>query len=576
MRCLVNKSLVLALSLLLFSCNDKEVDPYIDPNPLPGADLVLDDLVDMEVYAESMKVDCRYFAGKVISRILANQTEYSSPGIIDFSSAGYYSIEIFSKNSSADAPDVIRMVVLDPERGQAEWGLPPWTPKGVETETIGSQEMQLIYPRDIPDGYSFPLIVVVDGQLTRSTVNLEGMVGSNSFLIKRGVGSIWVPSGDQASEQLVINHRTFPIQTGKFEGPPITLSGVLSMSMYFPSGSYIHISGDLTIPPGTSLTIDAGSFISIDPAVNIYNDGTLALKGSEAFPVTFTCTNHEAYWGGVIGTSAGNLVEASHTIFGRSGYHSGSEYDWGHAHRQALFYSENGALSLDHCYMIDHVGQISYTESASVVMESCLVQRAKTGGQLNDSKVSISHSVFTDFPDDSRDYRDNDNDGLYLIGCLANISSSVFMYAKDDGLDSGGGTSDGVVRVSNTRFEAIFHEGAALSGGSSAGKNQYFTSCIFTDCGQGLELGYSSSAHLVDVDSCSFLRNGVGIRYGDNYEYPHGGYVSVSNSESLENSYADVWNMDREDWVADTMHMEFNNVWVSKGNPMYPQLKILE
>ena len=576
MRSLLNKTIILFLSLSLLACNNKEPEPYIDPNPLPESDIVLDDLVDMEVYAEGMKVDCRYFAGKFTSWIQVNQTVYNSPEMINIDGAGYYRIEIFTKNSSADVPDVIRMVILDPERGEPEWGLPPWTPEEVETEVIGVQEIEMIYPRNIPEGYSFPLVLIADGPLTHSTVNLEGSVGSSSFLIKRGVGSIWIPAGNQAADQLVIDHRTFPIQTGTLEGPPMDLSGVLPSDMYIPPGSYVNISGDLTIPQGTNLTIDEGSFISIDPAVNIYNEGTLMFKGSEDSPLTVSCSNPEAYWGGVIGTGAGNSVEATHTIFGKSGYHSGADYNWGHAHRQALFYSENGLISLDHCYMIDHIGQINYSLFATVKMEFCLVQRAKTGGQLNDSEVSISHSVFTDFPDDSRNYQDKDNDALYLIACIADISSSVFMYAKDDGLDSGGGGTDGLVRVSNTRFEAIFHEGAALSGGSSAGKNQFFTSCIFLNCGQGLELGFSSSTHHVYVDSCSFLRNGVGIRYGDCYAYGVSGYLSVSNSESLENSYADVWNMDRYNWIADTMNMEFDNVWVSKENPMYPQLKVLE
>jgi len=231
---------------------------------------------------------------------------------------------------------------------------------------------------------------------------------------------------------------------------------------------------------------------------------------------------------------------------------------------------------MDHCYMIDHIGQLFYTVSASIELEYCLVQRAITGGQLNDSQVSIDHSVFTDFPDDSNVYIDKDNDALYLIECIAHINNSVFMYAKDDGIDSGGGDGFGDVNVTNTRFESIFHEGAALSGGWGSVKNQRFTNCIFMDCGQGLELGFSSPDHLVYIDSCSFLRNGIGIRYGDNYDFANNGYITVSNSESLENKIHDIWNMDREDWIADTSHMKFNNVWVSTGNPMYPQLKILE
>ena len=145
------------------------------------------------------------------------------------------------------------------------------------------------------------------------------------------------------------------------------------------------------------------------------------------------------------------------------------------------------------------------------------------------------------------------------------------MYAVDDGLDSGG-SQGGEVHVSNTRFESIFHEGAALSSGGSDLKNHYFTSCLFTDCGQGLELGFSSPNHTVTVDSCSFVQNGIGIRYGDNYASSHEGAIFVSNSDIVQSSSYDVWNMVRELWEADTAKMVFSNVRVSKANPLYPQL----
>lgn len=566
---------ILALLLASFTCSCKKKDIDPDPDPDPNADVVLDELVDKEEYSEGMTVDCRYFKGIRTDRIVINQTEYLVPGTHDLSSAGYYRIEIFAKNNSNNKPDAIRIVILDPVRGQTEWGLPPWTPKGVDIETIGSQQIQTIFPRNIPQGVSFPLIVVVESQLTHSIDNLKGSIGLNSFLIKRGTGSIWVPSGEQSPDHLEIDHRTFPIQTGVFTEAPLSISGVLEDNILIPSESYVIIPSDLTISPGISLTIEEGAFISIDPAVNIINEGSLLIKGSDNNPVTFTCSDNEAYWGGVIGTGSGNRVEASHAIFCRSGYHAGGDYNWGHAHRQALFYSEEGSIVLDHCYMIDHIGQIFYPISATLEIDCCLIQRCMTGGQLNTSRVTINHSVFTDFPDDSKVYKDNDNDALYLIECVALINSSVFMYAKDDGLDSGGSTG-GEVTVRNSRFESVFHEGAALSGGYGSEKNQSFFSCIFSDCGQGLELGFGSSDHKVMVDSCIFLNNGIGIRYGDNYNFANDGYISIENSTSKDNVSYDVWNMDRADWVADTSNMDFNNVWVSKGNPMYPQLKILE
>lgn len=578
MRVFYINILVLIFTLLSCSCDPKDPDPGPGPvpDPDPNASISLDELLDMEDYTEGMIVDCRFYMEERVQRILLNEKEYTDPVSLDLSRAGYYRIEIYSYGSVDKDPGAIRLVVLDPQRGQTEWGLAPWTPRGVDIESIGSQEVRLVYPGKVPGGMDFPLVVVVGSQLTGSLANLQATADSKSFLIKRGVGSQWLPSGEQAPEALAINHRTFPIETEVFTDPPTILSGVLDESMNIPSGTYIHIPADLSIPSGLTLSIDTGAFVSIDPGVNINLEGSLLIRGTDESPVTFSCSDQESFWGGVIGRGSANFVKASHAIFGHSGYHSGGEYDWGHAHRQALFYSKGGAIELDHCYMIDHIGQIMYTESATLDLDHCLIQRARTGGQQNFTQVNISYSVFTDFPDDSNVFRDSDNDGLYLIECIARINSTFFMYAKDDGLDSGGGTYPGDVILRSCRFESIFHEGAALSGGNSEAKTQQFYSCVFMDCGQGLELGYSSKTHIVTIDSCLFWRNGIGIRYGDNYTYPNKGYLFASNSESLENASYDVWNMDREDWVADTMNMDFNNVVVTKANPMYPELKILD
>ncbi len=559
------------LVLLVISCKHPPADP--DPEEIPESDITLDELEDKTDYPETMVVDCRYFNGVRVESLIVNGTETSDPVTIDLSSAGYYRIEIIT--DSASDPHVIRLVIMDPERGDTEWGLPPWTPRGVQFEALGTQEVRLIYPRRVPEGAACPLIVVVEGELTHSPVNLEAAVGPSGFRIKRGTGSVWIPDVAEAGTELVIDQRSFPIQPAAFGDPPMLLSGTLNGNTLVPSGTHVHVPDDLTIPSGVVLTFDSGVFVTVAPQVNIVNEGSLVSAGAEGSPITFTCSDPEAYWGGVIGRGSGNLTVASHTIFGRSGFHTGGDYNWGHAHRQALFYSENGSIQLDHCYMIDHIGQVLYTESATVEMSYCLVQRVKTGGQLNTTEVTVDHCVFTDFPDDSDTFRDEDNDGLYLAECVAVIDHSVFMYAKDDGLDSGSSASWGYLTVRDTRFESIFHEGAAMSGGSnSTEKIQRFYNCLFQDCGQGLELGFSSWTHLVYADSCLFLRNGVGIRYGDNYDYPNNGYMYVSNSESLENLSYDVWNMDREDWVADTSHLELDNVWVTKANPMYPELRI--
>jgi hypothetical protein len=149
------------------------------------------------------------------------------------------------------------------------------------------------------------------------------------------------------------------------------------------------------------------------------------------------------------------------------------------------------------------------------------------------------------------------------------------MYARDDGLDSGN-TEGGDILVTNSRFEVCFHEGAALSSGNGSVKNHTFRNCIFTNCGQGLELGFSSPNHTVVADNCQFLKNGVGIRYGDNYTWADvQGKMFIRNSVSLDND-KDVWNMVRMNWSSKLTKMSFENTMVSKICPQYTQLQVIK
>lgn len=547
-------------------------DPIEPIEPLE-ADLTLDELQDMTEYAENLVIDGRYYKGSRVEKLLLNGSPVSG-NIIELNSAGFYRIEIFRDASNDPATGIIRIVLLDADRGNTEWGLPPWTPLEPVIGAIGDQEPLLLYPHAAPPDLSVPLIIVLGEELIDSESNLNAELGSAQFRIKRGVGSVQIPANSRASS-LQIDSEFFPLDISDIPAPDLQLSGELEENLQIPAGSHVHIPGELTIPEGFSLSIGRGSFISIDPEVNIINNGSLSISGTADEPVTVSCSSEGAFWGGFIGRSSGNLIEASFTIFSRSGFNTGGEYAYGHAGRQALFYSENGDLKLDHCYMIDHIGQIFYPLSCTLELKDCLVQRAKTGGQMNQSELFMERCVFTDFPDDSDKYRDEDNDGLYLDECNATIRNSVFMYAKDDGLDSGA-SGGGEVLIDHCRFEANYHEGAALSSGWSVTKLHQISNSVFINNGQGLELGYSSPNHQVIADSCLFIANGVGIRYGDCYEMSHRGHIHVQNSMSLENTYHDVWNMNREHWAADTSHMSFEQVYISSPNSMYPELLVHE
>ncbi len=562
--------LLIILFAFLYSCETLPPETELPPE----ADLSLDELSDKHDYTEAMVVACSSYEGKPVDKILVNGSQHDDTDVLELLTAGYYRIEVFQGMFNQSPAGVIRIVILDPERGNTEWGLPPWTPLEHESGDLGEQLVKLIHAPSAPPNTAIPLVVVLGEELTISDTYLDAALDTALFRIKRGVGSVQIPE-NSGSPTLTIDNHNIPMNINTMDSAPQSLSGVLLADTHIPAGTYIHIPAELIIPEGLTLSIGSGSFITIDPEVNIINNGLLFFSGAVGAPVTVTCSDAEAYWGGIIGSSAGNRVEASHTIFSRSGHHTGGEYSYGHAGRQALFYAENGELMLDHCYMIDHIGQVFYPVSCTVELTHCLVQRVKTGGQINESELVIDRCIFTDFPDDSYEYRDEDNDGLYVSVTNAVISNSVFMFAKDDGLDSGA-SGGGEVLINNCIFEANFHEGAALSSGYSVMKLHRISNSLFLNNGQGLELGYSSPNHQVEVDSCRFIGNGIGIRYGDCYEMSHQGYIHIRNSESLENNDYDVWNMNREHWAADTSHMSFENVHITTANPMYPELIIYE
>lgn len=555
--------LLLFMAWMLSSCH-----------PL-DADLSLDDLEDKQEITGTLFVDVSHFKGSKVERLQINGYGRTTREALSLNHPGFYRLEIFTEGADGPAPDVIRIVLLDKERGEPEWGLNKWTPVPPLIAQIDERNVSLIYPARAPAGISIPLIVKLEGDPANYPQAYVAKSGSGEFYIKRGIGSAMISPEKTGEGMLSIDHRSFPVQVHGFNAAPLLLQGQLASDLYIEAGSYVKIEEDLIIPPGVTLTIEEGVFLSISPEVNLYNEGILRISGSEEMPVTFTCSEAESHWGGIISTGAGNQIEATFAIFALSGFHTEGIYRYGHAGRQALIYSEDALLDFDHCYMIDHAGQVFYPLRSTLNISHTLVQRAMTGGQVNDSELILQNSIFTDFPDDSQNYQDQDNDALYLMGSNAVITKTYFMYAKDDGLDSGG-SSGGRIEVINSHFEAIFHEGAALSSGGSATKHHYFSGCTFSNCGQGLELGYSSPNHLVEVDSCFFGYNGIGIRYGDNYTSPHRGRMLISNSQSLFNADYDVWNMLRENWSADTFKMEFNHVMVSMETPMYPDLVLYE
>ena len=558
------------LVLLITACKKKDDKPLVPPEGC----IDLSELVTEQDYflpfALANNIDG-------LSSVKLNGTiiDFQYGDFFEFNENGFYELILIYKDSQQEN-DTILFTTKTAERELSEWGIRAWIPASFKTVLLGSESIEICYPRRFTDDMKVPFIFYVRESGTVKDVYCQGKCTTTGdiFNIKRGVGSVSIDATAISSQvAFLIGGRQVSVSLSKIPDPDMELYGTITSDIEVPANSLVRISGNLDISSTGSLTVHEGAVLIADEAVDINVSGPVVFSGTAGNPVLVTCSMKNKFWGGFLTKVSGGTIEAHYTIFCQSGYHDSGDYGWGHAGRQALFYTENSILTLDHCYMTDHIGQIFYPQYATLVLDDILVQRAKTGGQLNYTDLTLRNSVFTDFPNDSYVFQDEDNDALYLNVTDAVIENTTFMFAKDDGLDSGA-DGGGEITVTDCRFEACFHEGAALSSSSSVVKNHSFLRCIFTNCGQGLELGYSSPNHSVVAESCMFLNNGIGIRYGDNYDWSAvNGRMSVRNSYSLYND-KDVWNMVRMIWSPKLENLSFENTVVSKLCPQYPGLEI--
>ncbi len=508
--------------------------------------------------------------------IMNNDTiDFFNGEFIEFKENGFFELVLKYKNGQNGA-DTFLFTTRTEERENSEWGIRAWIPALFETTLLGQEEVQVIYPHNYTDSINVPFIFYIKESGTIKKIYCRGLnpLWEEDFNIKQGVGSVNIPASAITNQvNFIVGGKQIGVTTSIVNNSGIELKGIIGSDIEIPANSLVRIHSNLDISQTGSLTVNEGTLILIDETVDINVHGPLIFYGTEENPVLVTCSRNNKYWGGFITRVAEGTIEANYTIFCRSGYHDSDGYNWGHSGRQALFYTENSTLKLNHCFMLDHIGQIFYPQYATLILEDILIQRAQTGGQLNYSNLTLRNSVFTDFPDDSYIFQDSDNDALYLSATNGVIENTTFMFAKDDGVDAGNTEGD-VITFTNCRFEACFHEGVALSSGNDAVRKHTFINCVFTNCGQGLEIGFSSPNHTVVADNCMFLNNGIGIRYGDNYTWSDiKGKMLIKNSQSLHND-KDVWNMVRKIWKPKLENLSFENTVISKFCPQYPDLLI--
>lgn len=539
-------------------------------------------------------------------RVLLDTNPVPTDVWVTVNSIDYHELTVWRTNlqTSEVTNRVVRFIVHNSARragGSTEDGIPSWTlypTINSSSDEFAGAHLRTIAPESFPAGYPIPLVAWVENAQGHA-VRVNGLLdiaGQGSFAVKRGVGSGFLAATNPAGS-LVVNPQVGGLSDAKtinLESSPAwtTVSGLLPANTVWPAGSRIHITGNLTNPAGSTLTIGAGTIVRINPSTDIGNNGSIVINGTTAQPVVFMPATVGQPWGGFIQHANNTSFSATGAIFTGAGAYQGCWFT-GHgcssslsgigSHRgeQALISlrGQNCNLTLTDCAAIYLAGQFSHSASGSysyvITLTHFLLQRCTTGGEFTGARFNVNDSAFIECDEDltvgeSPEYEDGDNDGLYIVNAVNGahaFTNTLWGWTKDDGVDSGG-SGAGQLNFQRCWFEGILHEGNSLSG---TGKDSRHFDDVFINCGQGIEDGYDSPTGR--VDRCLLINNLIGVRFGDNYDWTYGGFQWATNSISI-NNHRDVWGMNWQagtsGWIYRTNQMNIQSNLFSMPTPLHP------
>ncbi|MEN6427130.1 MAG: hypothetical protein ABFE13_17380 [Phycisphaerales bacterium] len=548
------------------------------------AAITIDGVEDKEVYSNRVVFTVQPEAGfEYAAELNGASVAVGTP--VQVAEPDYYELNVRRTDSLSGAEETtfIQFIVRATDRGNSEWGLPPWTPypmiDSAAAEFAGGR-LVIVVPAAYPMTLEIPVIARVEDQ-SGNRVGVNGVVTAAGFAdrplrLLRGVGSVFLPAAatpGAVSYTAQVHSLEVP-KTIAIESTTVwqTVSGDIAVSTDWGQNARVRITEALRIVPDATLTIGSGSVVVVDPGVEISVEGRIVVQGTVENPVVFTCQDRNAPWGGLLFETSTSQGEFTGAVFTGSG----DDPDWfgnnpghgsSHRHEQPLLYVANKAhVTLTDCWMVNNQGQGGHGESGYITMTRCLVQKCISAGQYNGGSVTLEDCALIEFPSETAPFADDDNDGLYLTGGAHSLADCLIGWALDDGVDAGSG-SGGSVDVRRCWFESTYHEAMAWSEPRIA----TVADTVALNCGQGIECGFGNPD--VNAVHCLSTANLVGARFGDNYDWTYNGFLKVRDSLLLFN-LRDIWGRAWDDWTIHLDQMDIRDSYVSAADADFPDNRI--
>jgi len=166
------------------------------------AAITIDGVEDRKVYSNRVAFTVRPEAGFEYTAEL-NGTPVAVGTAVEVAEPDYYELSVRRMNSltSIEENEFIQFIVRATDRGNAEWGLPRWTPypmiDSAAAEFAGAT-LQIVAPAEYPLGLEIPIIARVEDP-SGHRVGVTGVVTAAEFeahplRLLRGVGSAFLPA----------------------------------------------------------------------------------------------------------------------------------------------------------------------------------------------------------------------------------------------------------------------------------------------------------------------------------------------------------------------------------------------
>lgn len=533
------------------------------PTLLPAA-ITVTGVADKAYYLNSVSFTITNEAGFNFAATM-DDIAISPTGSIVENRFGYHTLVVTKTPIAGGASETrtVRFIIKDGSRGGSsntypEAGLGRWTPlRSVDAPAaaLNATTLTVLVPAVLPADFPLPVMGrLTDGTITvpklMGTVSLSGAAGPTPFRLYRGAGSKVVKSPATAGThelKFTVVSQTITKSLQVAAAPTWQALSGAAGGLSFAAGSFIDMTGNVTVAAGSTLTIGAGSVVRCAQGVEFDAQGIIKLEGTQENPIVFAPATG-AVWGGiwVHGTQA--RLEARFTMLTGGGANPSWITQKGmHSHRAnqpIITWTDSATGFVDDCVIIDNPsGQVFHGEDSEVAADHfkirrCHLQRAISGGQIADCFMVWDSNHLVELPVDETNYTsadaNDDFDGLYVSGGLTTISNSVIGWTKDDGMDSGSGNTS-YVTMTDCWFESCYHEAIAWSEGGTRSLRNTAT----LNSGQGLECGFTgqgAGTPAIDARGLYSTGNLNGIRYGDNYDWAYSGKFDVHDSLSIFNN----------------------------------------